>query len=31
MIPWWGGLALFVVGVMVGFFLIALLSTERGD
>lgn len=30
MIPWWGGLALFVAGVMVGFFFIALLST-RGD
>lgn len=30
MIPWWGGLGLFIAGVMVGVFIIALLDADRG-
>lgn len=30
MIPWWAGLALFVVGIMVGILLIALYEDEKG-
>ena len=31
MIPWWGGVALFFVGVITGIFLIALASADRGE
>lgn len=31
MIPWWGGLGLFFAGVVIGVFLIALTSADRGE
>lgn len=31
MIPWWGGLVLFIVGAFVGVLMIALMSADRGE